>query len=235
MGLTLAQLGEDGRVPLTDFSLEGSRRAEFRQALNRARKHGASFEIVPKARVGDIVRDLRAISDDWLRDKAASEKGFSLGAFSEAYIARFDCAVVRVGGAIVAFANLWPAPAAGELSIDLMRYNRQAPKGIMDYLFTELMLWAKAEGYAWFNLGMAPLSGLEQHELAPLWHKLGHLIFSHGEAFYNFEGLRHYKEKFEPEWRPRYIACPGGLLGLPRALLDTSRLISGGLDKILTK
>jgi len=235
MGLTLAKLGEDGRVPLADFSLEGSRRAEFRQALNRARKHGASFEIVPKARVGDIVRDLRAISDDWLRDKAASEKGFSLGAFSEAYIARFDCAVVRVGGAIVAFANLWPAPAAGELSIDLMRYNRQAPKGIMDYLFTELMLWAKAEGYAWFNLGMAPLSGLEQHELAPLWHKLGHLIFSHGEAFYNFEGLRHYKEKFEPEWRPRYIACPGGLLGLPRALLDTSRLISGGLDKILTK
>lgn len=235
MGLTLAKLGEDGRVALADFSLEGSRRAEFRQALNRARRHGASFEVVSKAQVGDIVRDLRAVSDDWLRDKATSEKGFSLGAFSEEYIVRFDCAIVRVDGAIAAFANLWPAPAAGEISIDLMRYNQQAPKGIMDYLFTELMLWAKAEGYAWFSLGMAPLSGLEQHDLAPLWHKVGHLLFNHGEAFYNFEGLRHYKEKFEPEWRPRYIACPGGLLGLPRALLDTSRLISGGLDKILTK
>jgi phosphatidylglycerol lysyltransferase len=235
MGLTLAKLGEDGRVSLSEFSLEGSKRAEFRQALNKARRQGATFEIVPRAEVGAILADLRAVSDSWLADKAASEKGFSLGAFTEHYVSQFDCAIVRADGAIVAFANLWPAPAAGELSIDLMRHTQQAPKGIMDYLFTELMLWGKANGYSWFSLGMAPLSGLEQHELAPLWHKLGHLIFSHGEAFYNFEGLRHYKEKFDPEWQPRYIACPGGLLGLPRALLDTSRLISGGAGKILKK
>jgi phosphatidylglycerol lysyltransferase len=233
MGLTLAKLGEDGRVSLSEFSLEGSRRAEFRQALNKARKQGATFEIVPRAEVDAILADLRAVSDSWLADKAASEKGFSLGAFTEHYVSQFDCAIVRAGGAIVAFANLWPALAAGELSIDLMRHNQQAPKGIMDYLFTELMLWGKANGYAWFSLGMAPLSGLEQHDLAPLWHKLGHLIFSHGEAFYNFEGLRHYKEKFDPEWQPRYIACPGGVLGLPRALLDTSRLISGGVGGML--
>lgn len=82
---------------------------------------------------------------------------------------------------------------------------------------------------------MAPLSGLEQRPLAPLWHKLGNLIFTHGENFYNFEGLRHYKEKFNPEWQPRYIACPGGWWQLPRALLDASRLISGGVGGILGK
>jgi phosphatidylglycerol lysyltransferase len=235
MGLSLAKLGEDGRVSLQDFSLEGSKRAELRQAVNKAHREGASFEIVPRGEIATIGPALREVSNSWLEDKAASEKGFSLGAFSEQYISNFDCAIVRVGGAIVAFANLWPAPAAGELSIDLMRHNRQAPKGIMDYLFTELMLWGKANGYAWFSLGMAPLSGMEQRDLAPLWHKLGHLIYSHGEAFYNFEGLRHYKEKFNPEWRPRYIACPRGLLGLPRALLETSRLISGGAVKALTR
>jgi phosphatidylglycerol lysyltransferase len=110
-----------------------------------------------------------------------------------------------------------------------------APNGVMDCLFTELMLWGKTQNYQWFNLGMAPLSGLEQHALAPVWHKLGHLIFSHGEHFYNFEGLRKYKDKYHPEWQPRYIACPEGLLGLPRALLDTSRLISGGVTRLLTK
>ena len=235
MGLQLAKLGEYGRVSLDEFSLEGSKHAGLRQAHNRARKHGATFEIVPRAELGAILSDLRAVSDNWLADKAASEKGFSLGAFNEQYISCFDCALIRVDGAIVAFANLWPAPASGELSIDLMRHSRQAPKGIMDYLFTELMLWGKANGYAWFGLGMAPLSGLEQHELAPVWHKLGHLIFSHGEAFYNFEGLRRYKEKFDPEWRPRYIACPGGLLSLPRALLDTSRLISGRISRVAKK
>lgn len=235
MGLTLAKIGEDARVSLEDFSLQGRQRAEFRQAINKAKKQGASFEVVPSEKVQALSAELRGVSDSWLEDKAAAEKGFSLGAFSEEYICSFDCAIVRVDNAIVAFANIWFAPAAGELSIDLMRHNKMAPNGVMDFLITELMLWGKARGFTWFSLGMAPLSGLEQRSLAPLWHKIGHLIFSHGESFYNFEGLRHYKEKFDPEWRPRYIACPGGLLALPRALLDTSRLISGGVAKMMSK
>lgn len=121
------------------------------------------------------------------------EKEFSLGAYTESYLHNFDCAVVRIDGLIVAFANLWTAATNGELSVDLMRYTPAAPKGVMDYLFTELMLWRKANGYQTFNLGMAPLSGLEQRSLAPLWHKLGQLTFRHGETFYHFEGLRHYK------------------------------------------
>ena len=135
----------------------------------------------------------------------------------------------------MAFANLWPTAATGELSVDLMRYDENAPKGIMDYLFVELMLWGAANGYQSFSLGMAPLSGMEQRALAPLWHKVGHLVFTHGESFYNFEGLRQYKEKFDPNWEPRYMACPAGLLSLPLALLDVSRLISGGMTKILGK
>ncbi len=33
----------------------------------------------------------------------------------------------------------------------------------MDFLFVELLLWGKAEGYASFNLGMAPMSGFNDH------------------------------------------------------------------------
>lgn len=235
LGLTLAKLGEDARVPLDGFSLQGSHRADLRQAVNRAARNGATFAVVPRSDVPSILAELRTVSDSWLNDKATAEKGFSLGSFSDAYIANFDCAVVRVDGAIVAFANLWPAPAGGELSVDLMRYTQQAPKGVMDYLFAQLMLWGSANNYRWFNLGMAPLSGMERRPLAPLWQKLGHLAFTHGESFYNFEGLRSYKEKFEPEWTPRYLACPGGVLNVPQALLDAARLVSGGFTKILKK
>jgi len=235
MGLTLGKLGEEAWVPLESFSLDGSKYAEFRRTVNKTRKLGAEFSVVPGPQLEAIAPDLRAVSDAWLEDKSGSEKGFSLGAFSVPYLANFDCAVVRMEGSVVAFANLWPAPASGELSVDLMRYNQSAPKGIMDYLFAELLLWSKQRDFKWFNLGMAPLSGLERHELAPLWHKLGHLVFSHGEAFYHFEGLRRYKEKFHPEWRPRYVACPGGQLGLPLAMLEVSRLISGGVGGMLHK
>jgi len=82
---------------------------------------------------------------------------------------------------------------------------------------------------------MAPLAGMEERALAPLWHKLGNLVFTHSESFYNFEGLRSYKDKFDPVWSPRYLACPGGWFDLPLALLDTSRLISGGVARSFKK
>jgi phosphatidylglycerol lysyltransferase len=63
---------------------------------------------------------------------------------------------------------------------------------------------------------------------------MGSFLFRHGESFYNFEGLRRYKEKFDPTWEPRYLASPGGLQ-LPRVLLDVSTLISGGLRELIAK
>jgi phosphatidylglycerol lysyltransferase len=115
-----------------------------------------------------------------------------------------------------------------------MRFSAEAPPSTMDYLFTELMLWGQAQGYRWFNLGMAPLSGLENRALAPLWHRVGSFLYRHGESFYNFEGLRRFKEKFNPRWEPRYLASAGGMR-LPRALLDISTLISGGFKELVTK
>lgn len=129
--------------------------------------------------------------------------------------------------------NVWQGAEKEELSLDLMRYLPDATDGVMEYLFIQLMLLGKQEGYQWFNLGMAPLSGLEEHALSPLWNRLGALVFRHGEHFFNFQGLRQYKEKFEPEWEPKYLASPGGLK-LPRILTDTALLISRGTKRVVS-
>ena len=97
-----------------------------------------------------------------------------------------------------------------------------------------LMLWGKEQGYRWFNLGMAPFSGLENRALAPLWNRLGAFVFRYGEHFYNFQGLRQYKEKFDPQWRPRYLASPGGL-ALPQIFTNLATLISGGMKGVVAK
>ena len=233
LGLNLSKLGEEARVALDTFSLEGAARADLRHAHRRANRDGAQFEVVERAAVGAILPELRAVSDAWLSEKNAAEKRFSLGFFDERYLQNFDCGVARRGGAIVAFVNLWRG-ASSEISVDLMRYNQDAPKGVIDYLLIECMLWGKAHGYRWFNLGMAPLSGLEEHALAPTWHKLGRMVQRYGEKFYAFEGLRKYKEKFQPVWRPRYLAAPDGL-AMAGALLDVTSLISGGVGKVLRK
>ena len=104
----------------------------------------------------------------------------------------------------------------------------------MEALFVQLMIWGKQQGYRWFSLGMAPLFGFEKSPVAPLWNRLGSFLFEHGQAVYNFRGLRDYKEKFKPVWQPRYLAYPGGLR-LPLILADVSALIAGGYRRIFFK
>lgn len=227
LGLQLLKYGEEARVPLAEFTLAGAAMKDLRHAERRAEREGGSFAIVAAADVPLLMDELRALSDGWLAIKGQSEKAFSVGRFDPAYIARFDCAVVRQEGRIVAFANIWATSDQEELSVDLMRHAETMPYGTMDYLFVQLMKWGKDQGFRWFNLGLAPLSGLEARRLAPIWARVGGLIYRHAGGLYRFEGLRAYKEKFAPVWQPRYIAAPHGL-GLARALIDLQTLVGGG-------
>ncbi len=232
LGLTLLKLGEEARVRLESFSLEGGGRKGMRRVRNRLEKEGCEFRVLGERQVGEIMAELKTVSDSWLSEKRTREKGFSLGRFDPDYLRNFPAAVVRRDGRIIAFANLWPGGALDELSVDLMRYTPDAPEDVMEFLFIELMLWGKEQGYRWFNLGMAPLSGLENRALAPLWNRLGALVFRYGENFYSFQGLRQYKEKFDPVWQPKYLASPGGL-ALPRMLTNIATLISRGVRGVL--
>ena len=118
--------------------------------------------------------------------------------------------------------------------VDLMRHGEGAPASTMEYLFIELFNWGKENSFSRFNLGMAPLAGLQNRTLAPLWNRAGALLYRHGEYFYNFRGLRQYKQKFDPIWEPRYFASPAGL-ALPRILSNTAALIAGGLKGVVTR
>jgi phosphatidylglycerol lysyltransferase len=234
MGLTTLKLGEEARVPLTDFSLEGGDRKGLRYIHRKVAKLGLTFEMIPAADIDPLLEHLKTISDAWLKEKNTREKGFSLGFFDAGYLRQTPVALVRAEGKPIAFANVWCGADREELTVDLMRYVPGAPSGVMEFLFVEMMLWGHAQGFRWYNLGMAPLSGMESREEAPLWHKLGYWVARHGEHFYNFMGLRLFKQKFDPVWEPKYLACQGGL-SLPRILADIGALVSGGIKGILFK
>jgi phosphatidylglycerol lysyltransferase len=115
-----------------------------------------------------------------------------------------------------------------------MRQVPDAPGVTMDYMFAQLLLHFQSQGFQRFGLGMAPMSGMLQHELAPRWHRFGRFLFDYGETFYNFRGLRSFKDKFDPVWEPRYLAAPGGIASV-FALADITALISGGLRGVISK
>lgn len=233
-GLAFAKAGEEALVPLPTFSLDGGSRKKMRLFWHKLERDGASFRMVPSAEVPALATVLREVSDDWLAMKGAAEKGFSLGFFNERYLLRFPVAVLEVNGRIEAFANVWPGPHKVELSVDLMRHRRTAPKNSMEGLFIFLMLWGKAEGYEVFNLGMAPFSGLESTEFTPFWNRILTYLYRYGRTFYNFQGLRAFKDKFDPVWEPKYFAYPGGLV-LPWVLSSVTALIAGGYRKVLLR
>ncbi|QRF68641.1 bifunctional lysylphosphatidylglycerol flippase/synthetase MprF [Ponticoccus alexandrii] len=233
LGLSILKIGEVARVDLSGFSLDGSKRKGLRQARNRSVRDGYVFEVVPQAEAQAILPELRHISDAWLAHKQGEEKGFSLGAFTDEYMRNFDMAVLRdAEGRIVAFANLFQGAEHSELSLDLMRYLPDAPHFAMDALFAEMLLWGATQGYRWMSLGAAPFAGVENRQLAPLWNRIGGFIYEHGDHFYNFEGLRSFKEKFDPIWSPNYLACPGGLAA-PGILYEVNVLVSGGLRGLM--
>lgn len=234
VGMNLLKIGEEARVRLDTFNLDGKSKKTLRGTVNKLTRDGLRLEIIPADAVAPLLPRLKEISDAWLLDKHVREKRFSLGAFEPRYLVRTPMALVWQGDRLMAFANLFLTETKQEASLDLMRHLPDGPSGIMDFLFVELMLWAQREGYQWFNLGMAPLAGLHNRRQAPLWNRFGALVFGRGERFYNFRGLQRYKEKFDPEWAPRYMAVPGGI-ALPMILANVASLISGGLSGVVRR
>jgi phosphatidylglycerol lysyltransferase len=233
-GLQAFKLGEHAHVPLKDFSLKGAKRANLRSGVNRGEREGLAFEVLPPERVGDVLGELREVSDAWLAQQKTREKGFSVGSFDPAYLQRLPLAVVRREGRVIAFANLLSTDRREEASVDLMRYRPDAPPGTMDFLFARVLLHLQAEGYARFGLGMSPMAGMAERRRAPRWQRIGRLLFEYGERFYNFRGLYSFKDKFQPVWEPRYLAAPGGAAPL-FALIDVAALIGGGVKGVITK
>jgi phosphatidylglycerol lysyltransferase len=206
----------------------------YRQILRRAERDGLRFRILSANEVADQLPQLRAISADWLQSKELAERQFSIGYFDDEYMRRFPCAIVESTSEpcrVMGFANLLEGPDRQELSVDLMRYRSDGP-GVMDFLIVSLLLHGKAQGYREFNLGMAPLSSVGEQRGAHARERLARLLFQRGEQWYNFQGLRFYKDKFDPEWVPRYMAYQDAW-EWPMAIAYVSALIAGGWSSIL--
>jgi lysylphosphatidylglycerol synthetase-like protein (DUF2156 family) len=231
-GFRVEKVGENAIVELAGFSLAGSARQKLRSARRKfVEREGAVFEVAAPPHADTHWAELAAVSGRWLEAHGGKEKGFSLGAYDQDYLARGPIALVRLHGKVIAFANIWRTADGQRGALDLMRFDPEAaPNGLMDFLFTEILLWAQSQGMRTFDLGMAPLAGLAEEKYASLFARIGRLVHERGEQFYGFQGLRSFKDKFGPAWEPRYIAAPGAWT-LPLVLAEVAMLTSKSAEK----
>jgi phosphatidylglycerol lysyltransferase len=235
-GYHFFKLGEEAIVPLDRVTLTGHAGKMNRQYLRRAERDNIVFRVLEPPEVDARMAELFAVSEHWLAAKQVIEREFSIGYFDPAYVRRFRCGVVEEQSdsrRILAFANFLEGPGHQELSVDLMRYRTDGPT-VMDFLITSVLLWGKEAGYRTFNLGMAPLASVGEQRGAHRRERLASLVFRRGEQWYNFQGVRHYKQKFNPDWQPRYMAYEGAW-EWPIALANVSALIAGSWKGAVTK
>jgi phosphatidylglycerol lysyltransferase len=209
-GYNSLTIGQEAIVNLDSYNLEGRANKPVRTAVNHLKRLGFTAEIYSPPLPNELVAELKTVSDEWLTLMGGKEKRFSMGWFEKDLIGSNPLAVVREPeGMAVAFSSLMSEYNLDEISIDLMRHRQVIPNGTMDFLFVSLFAWARQQGCKRVNLGLSALSGIGKHVNDPTLERGLHFLFEHMNRFYNFKGLFEFKNKFHPDWSPRYLIYAG--------------------------
>ena len=226
-GLRALKIGSEAIVNLERFCTETSQSKQFRRNKRRLVEDGFSVGRHAPPHAAELIQELEAVSREWLSLPGRRERSFALGSFSRDYAARTTFFVVRDwAGRVVAFVNETPAYRPGTATIDMMRHRADAPHGIMDFLFDNLLCALREQGVQRFDLGLAPLEGVGGQPDSTTEERVVRQLFDLLGRFFPMAGLRAYKAKFEPDWEDRYLIYQGGPAGLVRTAIALSRILA---------
>jgi phosphatidylglycerol lysyltransferase len=220
-------IGQEAVLELEKFSLEGREKKSLRNALNSLQKKGYTASVCKAPLKKELVRELKQVSDEWLRHYEKKEIVFSQGMFDEKEIAQQDVIIIRnEWSQVKAFLNIIPDFAPEECTYDLIRKTADAPGGCMDALIIELIKYAKEKKLKYLNLGLVPMAGIEQPENTA--ERLIRYAYEKIKRFRHYTGLREFKEKYATTWVNKYLVYENDfdLIQLPAALNKAMQLSS---------
>ncbi|NIG56879.1 lysylphosphatidylglycerol synthetase family protein [Chitinophaga sp. Cy-1792] len=212
-------IGQEAIMDLRNFTLSGKDKKSLRNGLNSLANKGYVTQMHEAPQSDKMLADLRAVSDEWLKQYEVKELTFSQGLFDEEVIRQQDVFTVsNAEGEVVAFLNIIPDYAPGECTYDLIRKRSDAPGGVMDALIIALIQDAQAKGLEFLNLGMVPMSGISQPQNTA--ERMVKYAYEKLRFFRHYQGLREFKDKYATEWTNKYLVYEHDfdLLQLPVAL-----------------
>ncbi|MFF9765869.1 bifunctional lysylphosphatidylglycerol synthetase/lysine--tRNA ligase LysX [Streptomyces sp. NPDC014636] len=218
-GLGALQLGDEAILHIPGFDLNGRDMRVTRQAVHRVRRTGAVCRIRRHAHLTEReMQEIVAKADAW-RD-TETERGFSMALDRLGDPADGDCLLVEAlgeDGRLLALLSFVPWGRDG-VSLDLMRRDRAAPNGVMEFMVAELCAAAPKLGVHRISLNFAVFRSVFEEgarigagPVLRLWRRLL-LFFS---RWWQLEALYRSNAKYHPEWYPRFI-CYGDTAALAR-------------------
>lgn len=212
-------IGQEAIIDLQRFTLEGKDRRSMRNGLNNMERKGLKTVIHQPPIKDGLLQQLKFVSDDWLKTTNREELVFTQGMFDWNKLKNQTIITIENNDELVyGFLNIIPDYAPDEATYDLIRKIADAPSGVIDALLIALIHYCKSENIKYLNLGLAPLSGIDQASGLP--EKTLKFAYEKLQQFSHYRGLRDFKEKFSPEWTNKYLIYENhyDLISLPNAL-----------------
>jgi phosphatidylglycerol lysyltransferase len=202
--------------------LEG--KASLRAQLARSRNKGVTVSLWPAA---DAERqpELQRCLNEWLERRGLPPMHFLVEWNILPHLLDRRLFVAERAGQVLGFLIATPIPLRNGWLIEQIIRGRAAPNGTNELLLDAAIRAVGSEGAGYVTLGLSPLSRAVSQEPPPPWsiRLLLAWVRVHGRRFYNFEGLEHFKSKFQPEgWEPIFAVT-----NRPRISLRTLYAIAG--------
>lgn len=215
LGFRKLKIGDEAIVDLARFGPGTPAFKKLANRVNKLEKDGLRLEAWEPPVPEDVIARAKVVSDQWLSIPGRRERTFTLGQFRPSYVRATPLrAAVDASGNMQAFLNLVPCYRKGDTVLDLMRHRADAPNGVMDFLFTKVLLASRDAGLERFSLGLAPMSGFQESEDPSPEEEAVHQFMQRLNFLFSYRGLRAYKAKYATIWEPRYIAYQR-ILNLP--------------------
>ncbi|GGX07803.1 bifunctional lysylphosphatidylglycerol synthetase/lysine--tRNA ligase LysX [Streptomyces noursei] len=208
-GLGALQLGDEAILHVAQFDLDGRDMRVTRQAVNRVERAGATFRVRRHAELTDTeMQEVIHRADAW-RD-TETERGFSMALDRLGDEQDGDCLLAEAfdaDGNMIALLSFVPWGKDG-ISLDVMRRDRSAPNGVMEFMVAQLCAQAGSIGVRRISLNFAVFrSAFEEGArigagpVLKFWRRLL-LFFS---RWWQLEALYRSNSKYLPEWYPRFL------------------------------
>ena len=201
VGLDIFNIGQEAQVLLKNF--EKRQDSYFENLVKNVESKGFSYEVIPSADFLQYEHEYARIDTEWERNSGYIKRNFVPGIYNPQYMKNFDFAVIKQNGKICGFSVLVGAKNKHEAASGVARYVC-ADENIFPYLIYKNILWAKENGFKWFNLGLTYVeSEGSDNEFVRHFGKLFAFAEHFGE---DLSKLREFKLKFKPVWHNKYIA-----------------------------
>ena len=197
-------IGQEAVLDIPLFKLEGKDRKSLRNSLNSLSKKGYATQLHKAPISGTLLQALEQVSDEWLETFEMEEMIFAQGMFDRNEVKKHDVITLTDNeGRIVAFLNIIPDYTPDECTYDMIRKTADAPGGAMDALIVRLIEYAREKAFHFLNLGMVPMSGIENPENTA--EQVVKFAYERLKRFKNYQGLRDFKEKYATRWLNKYL------------------------------